>query len=90
MFFMYNKDESLFLVKKMSAHNVYFSVQGVQDLFPDPLIYRGKADKGILYHMGLLTLVSLYRALKVCHTLGTRIQAEKSLPTQKLKKINVS
>ena len=35
-----------FLAKKMTAHHVYFTVQGVQDLFPDPLINRGKADRG--------------------------------------------
>ena len=47
--------------------------------------------KQILYNMGPLTLVRwlLYRALKVWHTPGTRIQAEKGLPTQKLKKSSV-
>ena len=29
----------------MTAHHVYFSVQGVQALFPDPLIERVKADE---------------------------------------------
>ena len=44
--------------------------------------------KQILYDMGPLTRVRwpLYRALKVWHTLRTRIQAEKGHPTQKLKK----
>ena len=44
--------------------------------------------KWILYDMGPLTLVRwpLYRAVKVWHTLQTRIQGEKSLPTQKFKK----
>ena len=37
--------------------------------------------KRILYEVG-----PLYRALKVWHTLWTRIQAEKGLSTQKLKK----
>ena len=41
-----------------------------------------------LYDMGPLTLVSwpLYRASKVYKTPQTRIQAEKALPTQKLKR----
>ena len=36
------------LAKKMTTHHVYFSVQGVQDFFPNPLIYRGNADKSYL------------------------------------------
>ena len=50
------------------------------------------AMKQILYDMGPLTLVRrpLERALKVWHTLRTKIQAKKGPPTQKLKKISVS
>ena len=36
--------ERLIAVKN-TTHIDYFSVQGVQDLFPDPLIEQGKADK---------------------------------------------
>ena len=51
-----------------------------------------RAMKQILYDMGPLTLVRwpLYRALKVCHTPQTKIQAEKGPITQKIKKISVS
>ena len=44
--------------------------------------------KQILYDMGPLTLARwpLYRALKVCTTHWTRIQAGEGPPTQKLKK----
>ena len=45
-----------FMAKKITSCHVYFSVQGVQDLFPDPLIYRGKADTYLTFEWSFITI----------------------------------
>ena len=37
------------LAQKMTARHIYFSVQGVQNLFPDHLTERAKAIKVVLF-----------------------------------------